>query len=148
MKALLQRVHEARVTVDNEVIGEIGQGLLVLLGVEHSDTEADVLALADKCVRLRIFSDEHGKFNYSVLDLGLSVLVVSQFTLLADTRRGRRPSFTAAAPPEVAQPLVERFAAAVRDLGPRVATGRFGAHMVVSLENNGPVTLMLESRSA
>ena len=146
MKALLQRVQQARVSVGPEVVGEIGQGLLVLLGVEQSDTEADALALADKTARLRIFADEQGKFNHSALDLSLSVLVVSQFTLLADTRRGRRPSFTEAALPGIAEPLVERFADAIKDMGLTVATGRFGAHMMVSLENDGPVTLMLESK--
>ena len=127
-------------------MGAIGPGLLVFLGVEHGDTEEDALTLADKTAHLRIFSDEQGRFNLSALDVGGSVLVVSQFTLLADTRRGRRPSFTDAAPPELAEPLVSRFVAAVRDAGLQVATGRFGAHMIVHLDNDGPVTLMLESR--
>ncbi len=148
MKALLQRVRHARVSVDEEVIGEIAQGLLVLLGVEHADTEQDAVVLAEKTAHLRIFSDEEGKFNYSALDLSHAVLVVSQFTLLADTRRGRRPSFTGAAPPHIAEPLVERFVGAIRGLGLTVATGRFGAHMLVSLENDGPVTLMLDSKSS
>ena len=146
MKALLQRVRHACVTVDGVTIGEIGEGLLVLLGVEHSDTAADARTLAEKCARLRIFSDEDDKFNLSALDLGHSVLVVSQFTLLADARRGRRPSFTDAAPPNVAAPLVEAFADELKGLGINVATGQFGAHMIVNLENDGPVTLMLESK--
>lgn len=148
MKALLQRVRHAKVSVDEEVIGEIAQGLLVLLGVEHTDTAQDADVLAEKTAHLRIFSDEEGKFNYSALDLSLAVLVVSQFTLLADTRRGRRPSFTGAAPPHIAEPLVERFVGAVRGLSLPVATGKFGAHMLVSLENDGPVTLMLDSKSS
>ena len=127
-------------------MGTIGPGLLVLLGVEHGDTEEDALPLADKTAHLRIFSDEQGRFNLSALDVGGAVLVVSQFTLLADTRHGRRPSFTDAAPPELAEPLVSRFAAAIRAAGLPVATGRFGAHMIVHLENDGPVTLMLESK--
>ena len=146
MKALIQRVRQAHVTVAEETVGAIGPGLLVFLGVEHGDTEEDALTLADKTAHLRIFSDEQGRFNLSALDVGGSVLVVSQFTLLADTRRGRRPSFTDAAPPELAEPLVSRFVAAVRDAGLQVATGRFGAHMIVHLDNDGPVTLMLESR--
>ena len=148
MKALLQRVHHAKVSVDGEVIAEIAQGLLVLLGVEHADTEQDAVALAQKTAHLRIFSDEEGKFNHSALDLNLAVLVVSQFTLLADTRRGRRPSFTGAAPPHIAEPLVERYVGAIRSLSLPVATGKFGAHMLVTLENDGPVTLMLDSRSS
>jgi len=127
-------------------VGAIGLGLLVLLGVGHGDTEEDALTLADKTAHLRIFSDEQGRFNLSALDVGGAVLVVSQFTLLADTRHGRRPSFTDAAPPELAEPLVSRFTAAIRESGLPVATGRFGAHMIVHLENDGPVTLMLESK--
>ena len=147
MKALLQRVRRAQVTADEEVLGSIEMGLLVLLGVEQGDTEADALLLADKTARLRIFSDEAGRFNCSTLDVGGAMLVVSQFTLLADTRRGRRPSFSSAAPPDIAAPLVDRFAAALQTLGLEVATGRFGASMLVSLENDGPVTLMLESKA-
>jgi len=127
-------------------VGAIGLGLLVLLGVGHGDTEEDALTLADKTAHLRIFSDEQGRFNLSALDVGGAVLVVSQFTLLADTRHGRRPSFTDAAPPELAEPLVSRFTTAIREAGLPVATGRFGAHMIVHLENDGPVTLMLESK--
>lgn len=146
MKALLQRVRQAQVKVEDEVVGAIGPGLLVLLGVEQGDTEADAFALADKTAHLRIFADEAGRFNRSALEVGGEVLVVSQFTLLADTRRGRRPSFTAAASPEQAAPLVDRFVAAVQATGLRTATGRFGAYMLVSLENDGPVTLLLQSR--
>ncbi|MBI2887039.1 MAG: D-tyrosyl-tRNA(Tyr) deacylase [Chloroflexi bacterium] len=146
MKALLQRVQRAQVTVEGATVGAIGPGLLVLLGVAQGDTQADATVLAEKTAQLRIFPDGAGRFNRSVLDAGGAVLVVSQFTLLADTRRGRRPSFTGAAPPEAAQPLVEAFCAALRAAGLHVASGRFGAHMLVSLENDGPVTLMLESK--
>lgn len=145
MKALVQRVLQARVLVDAEVVGEIGPGLLVFLGVEHTDSAVDALYLANRTARLRIFADEAGRFNRSALDVQGAVLVVSQFTLMADTRHGHRPSFTEAAPPEVAAPLINRYADALREEGLQVAAGRFGAHMVVSLENDGPVTLMLES---
>lgn len=146
MKALLQRVRSAQVTVDGERIGVIGPGLVVFVGVEQGDDENDALTLADKTAQLRIFPDETGRFDRSIIDVGGAVLVISQFTLMADTRRGRRPSFTAAAPPTVSEPLVQRFAEAFQNAGLRVATGRFGAHMLVSLENDGPVTLLLESR--
>lgn len=146
MKALLQRVRSARVTVAGELIGAIGPGLVVFVGVEQGDDENDALTLADKTVQLRIFPDEIGRFDRSVVDAGGAVLVISQFTLMADTRRGRRPSFTAAAPPTAAEPLVRCFAEAIQKAGLHVATGRFGAHMLVSLENDGPVTLLLESK--
>ena len=146
MKALVQRVLSARVTGDDAVIGEIGPGLLVLLGVEQTDGEAEALHLADRTAKLRIFSDAEGRFNLSLLDTGGSALVVSQFTLMADTRRGHRPSFTDAAAPEQAAPLVDRYVDALRAAGPTVATGQFGAHMVVSLENDGPVTIMLQRK--
>ena len=145
MKALLQRVKEASVSVDDETIGVIGRGVLVFLGVAQGDTEAEAAFLADKVVNLRIFSDEAGHFNRSVKDTGGEVLVVSQFTLLADTRRGRRPSFTDAAAPEVARPLVDRFTDIISQTGLRVATGQFGAYMQVTLQNDGPVSLMLDS---
>ncbi|PDW00082.1 D-aminoacyl-tRNA deacylase [Candidatus Chloroploca asiatica] len=145
MRALIQRVSEASVTVEGSVVGAIGPGLLVLLGVGQGDGPAEAQFLADKTAGLRIFSDAAGKFNYSVQESGGSVLVVSQFTLYADTRKGRRPSFVRAAPPEVAQPLVEVYAEALRALGLTVAMGRFGAMMQVALLNDGPVTIMLEA---
>jgi D-tyrosyl-tRNA(Tyr) deacylase len=147
MRALLQRVTQASVTVDKEIVGQIDQGLLVLLGVGQGDGEAQVKALVDKIVHLRIFEDDEGKMNRSLLDIGGSVLVVSQFTLYADTRKGRRPSFTDAAPPALAEPLVEHFKAAIAAYDISVAGGVFGAHMDVSLTNDGPVTLWLDSAS-
>ena len=145
MRALLQRVSRASVTVDEQVVGKIGQGLLVLLGVGRDDSEVHVKALADKIVYLRIFGDDEGKMNRSLLDIGGEVLVVSQFTLYADVRRGRRPSFTDAAPPSIAEPLVERFKDAIAAYGLTVADGIFGAYMQVELLNDGPVTIWLDS---
>src|SRR6266516_6120765 len=145
MRALVQRVSRASVSVDGQVVGQIGQGLLVLLGVGQDDSEAQVKTLADKIVYLRIFGDNEGKMNRSLLDIGGEVLVVSQFTLYADTRRGRRPSFTDAAPPSVAEPLVERFKAAIYAYGLKVVGGVFGAHMDVELLSDGPVTIWLDS---
>ncbi len=145
MRALLQRVTCASVTVEGYVVGQIGQGLLILLGVGHDDGESQVKALADKIAYLRIFEDEQGKMNRSLLDIGGQALVVSQFTLYADTRRGRRPSFTDAAPPALAEPLVERFKEMLADYGLEVAGGVFGAYMQVELLNDGPVTLWLDS---
>ncbi len=145
MRALLQRVSRASVTVDDQIVGQIGQGLLVFLGVGQGDGEAQVKTLADKIVHLRIFEDDQGKMNRSLLDIGGEVLVVSQFTLYADTRRGRRPGFTDAASPAIAEPLVERFKALVAASGVRIAGGVFGAHMDVSLVNDGPVTIWLDS---
>lgn len=145
MKAVIQRVTEAAVTVDNQVVGQIGPGLLILLGVGIGDGDAEVKLLAEKTVNLRIFTDSAGKFNHSLLDSGGAALVVSQFTLYADTRRGRRPSFTSAAMPDVAAPLVEAFCAEIRRYGVPVATGRFGAMMHVALVNDGPVTITLDS---
>ncbi len=145
MRALLQRVSRASVTVDEQVVGKIGQGLLVLLGVGRDDSEVHVKALADKIVYLRIFGDDEGKMNRSLLDIGGEVLVVSQFTLYADTRRGRRPSFTDAAPPSIAEPLVERFKDTIAAYGLTVADGIFGAYMQVELLNDGPVTIWLDS---
>src|SRR5215471_5813732 len=133
MRALIQRVSRASVTVDERVVGQIGQGLLVLLGVGHDDSEVQVKTLADKIVYLRIFGDDEGKMNRSLLDIGGEVLVISQFTLYADTRKGRRPSFTDAAPPEIAEPLCKRFKDAVATYGLKVAGGVFGAHMDVEL---------------
>jgi D-tyrosyl-tRNA(Tyr) deacylase len=146
MRALLQRVTEARVTVDGAVTGEIGAGLLVLLGVSKADTEADAEFTAQKVLNLRIFEDEQGKMNRSVLETGGGLLVVSQFTLYGDCRKGRRPSFDDAAPAAQAKALYEHFVEAARRSGLRVETGIFQAHMVVTLSNDGPVTLLVESR--
>ncbi|MBK9715574.1 MAG: D-tyrosyl-tRNA(Tyr) deacylase [Kouleothrix sp.] len=145
MRAVIQRVSKASVTVDGAVVGQIGRGLLVLLGVGAGDAAADVRQLAEKIANLRIFADDEGRFNRSALDIGGAALVVSQFTLYADTRRGRRPSFSGAALPEVAAPLVEGFVAALRERGLPVETGVFGAHMDVDLRNDGPVTIILDS---
>ncbi len=145
MRALLQRVSHASVTVDGKVVGQIGRGLLVLLGVGRGDSEVQVKTLADKIAYLRIFGDDEGKMNRSLLDIGGEVLVISQFTLYADTRKGRRPSFTDAAPPAIAEPLCERFKDAVAAYGLKVAGGVFGARMEVELLNSGPVTIWLDS---
>jgi D-aminoacyl-tRNA deacylase len=144
MRAVCQRVSEARVLVDGSVVGEIGVGLVVLLGVERGDTEADAERLAGKAARLRIFEGETSKFDVSILDVRGSALVVSQFTLIADTRKGNRPSFTRAAPPEKADPLYERFCAALAGEGVPVERGVFGAQMAVELVNEGPVTIVLD----
>ncbi len=144
MKACIQRVSEAQVTVEEEVVGRIGRGLLVLLGVGHDDALRNADRLADKLVGLRIFEDEHGKMNRSLIDVDGEMLVVSQFTLWGDCRKGRRPSFVNAAPPELAQQLYEYFCAAVHAKGVQVARGRFRAHMEVALVNDGPVTLNVE----
>ncbi len=144
MRALLQRVSHASVTVEGRKISEIGQGLLILLGVSPMDGEAQAEFLADKIVHLRIFEDEQGRMNLSVLDVKGEALVVSQFTLYADARKGRRPSFTDAAQPEIAEPLVERFVTALRNRGIPTQTGQFGEHMLVDLQNDGPVTIWLE----
>jgi D-tyrosyl-tRNA(Tyr) deacylase len=147
MRALIQRVSSASVEVEGKVVGRSGPGLLVLLGVGQGDGEDEAMLLADKTVGLRIFSDEAGRFNHSLLDVGGSVLVVSQFTLYADLQRGRRPGFSQAALPEVAAPLVERYVAAIRARGITVETGVFGAMMRVALVNEGPVTVMLDSET-
>jgi D-tyrosyl-tRNA(Tyr) deacylase len=144
MRAVLQRVAEARVRIDGAVVGEIGRGLLVLLGVAPGDAEEQARWLADKIVGLRIFADAEDKMNLSVADVEGGVLVVSQFTLYGDCSKGRRPSFIAAAPPEIAVPLYEKFVEAVKAHGVPVATGQFGALMQVELINDGPVTLILE----
>jgi D-tyrosyl-tRNA(Tyr) deacylase len=146
MRAVLQRVSEARVRIAGEVVGDIGRGLLVLLGVAPTDTPEQARWLADKIVGLRIFGDAEGKMNLAVADVGGSVLIVSQFTLHGDCSKGRRPSFIAAAPPEIAVPLYETFINEVKALGVPVATGRFGAMMQVELINDGPVTLILDSK--
>ena len=145
MRALIQRVDRARVSVGDEVVGEIGRGLCVFVGVTHSDDEAVAERLAGRVWNLRVFDDEGGFMNVPVSEVGGEVLVVSQFTLYGDTRKGRRPSWGAAARPEQAEPLVERFSSALADLGARVATGRFGAHMQVELLNDGPVTVTVEA---
>jgi D-tyrosyl-tRNA(Tyr) deacylase len=148
MRVLLQRVTKASVTIDEVVTAAVGPGLVLLVGVTHGDGPEEAKRLALKVAHLRIFEDLSGKFNRSLLDTGGEVLVVSQFTLYADTRKGRRPSFTGAARPEQAEPLVDIFAETLRVLGAtRVATGRFGASMLVEIHNAGPVTIMLESDS-
>ncbi len=144
MRALVQRVSHASVTVDGRVVGEIDHGFAVLLGVTHSDSMAEVTWLANKVAGLRVFEDTEGKMNASLADAGGALLVVSQFTLYGDARKGRRPSFTKAARPEHAEPLVEAFVDRLRSRGYQVATGVFGAHMDVEIHNDGPVTLMLE----
>ncbi|MBI4297643.1 MAG: D-tyrosyl-tRNA(Tyr) deacylase [Chloroflexi bacterium] len=146
MRALLQRVSQASVSVEGSVVGNIGPGLLVFLGVGQGDTETDACHLVDKVSNLRIFADRVGKLNLSLLDIEGEALVVSQFTLLADTRKGRRPNFIQAAPPEIAQPLVDSFVLGLREAGLKVETGQFQAHMMVKLCNDGPVTLMLDSK--
>lgn len=145
MKALLQRVTEASVTVDHEVVGKIGRGLVILLGVANGDTEKEARYLAGKIANLRIFADREGKFNLSALDVHAELLIVSQFTLLADTRKGRRPSFIDAAPPKQADRLVDYFVQQAKATGLKVATGRFQTFMHVEIHNDGPVTIMLDS---
>jgi D-tyrosyl-tRNA(Tyr) deacylase len=145
MRAIIQRVSQASVEVEGRIVGAIGAGLLVLLGVGHGDNEAEARQLAEKTALLRIFADEDGRFNRSLVDIGGAALVVSQFTLYADTRKGRRPSFTDAAAPDVAAPLVDAYAAALRAAGVPVESGVFGASMRVSLVNDGPVTISLDS---
>ena len=145
MRAVVQRVSKGRVTVEGRVTGEIGNGLVILLGVGTGDTLAEVDLLAEKIARLRIFSDEDGKFNLSAIDVGAEMLVVSQFTLYADCRRGRRPGFTDAARPEVAIPLYEAFVEALRKMELKVETGQFQAMMMVDISNDGPVTIWLDT---
>jgi D-tyrosyl-tRNA(Tyr) deacylase len=144
MRALIQRVSSGKVVVDDQVIAQIERGLVVLLGIGHGDGEEQAVYLAEKIANLRIFEDEQGKTNLSVLDVGGEAIVVSQFTLYADTRKGRRPSFVYAADPDVAEPLVERFADLLRGQGVPTRTGQFGAHMLVEIHNDGPVTIWLE----
>ena len=146
MKTLLQRVSRASVSIDGELVGSIGQGMVVFVGVAGGDTEEDIEYLVSKLSGLRIFADEAGKFNLSIQDVSGELLLVSQFTLLASTRKGRRPSFTDAAPPEIADKLFERFAERARETGLKVATGRFQQYMQVEIHNDGPVTIMLDSR--
>ncbi|MCF6283891.1 MAG: D-aminoacyl-tRNA deacylase [Candidatus Hydrogenedentes bacterium] len=148
MRAVVQRVRHSSVTVDDVVVGKIGLGLMVLLGIDLEDEEKDAAYMADKIVGLRIFNDYDDKFNLSLLDVGGSVLLVSQFTLHGDCRKGRRPSFVKAARPEKAAPLYERVGELLRDKGVTVANGVFGVHMDVALVNDGPVTLLLDSGTA
>ncbi|MFQ5924978.1 MAG: D-aminoacyl-tRNA deacylase [Dehalococcoidia bacterium] len=147
MKALLQRVSKASVTVEGQVVGHIGRGLVVFVGISSEDRERDAQYLAEKTVNLRLFSDREDKFNLSALDTRGDLLVVSQFTLLADTKKGRRPGFTKAAPPGEAEALFERFLAFLRTSGLRVETGRFQQHMLVEIHNDGPVTILLDSKN-
>ncbi|MGI6777488.1 MAG: D-aminoacyl-tRNA deacylase [Acetivibrionales bacterium] len=146
MRAVVQRVSKARVIVNGKVMGEIGKGLMVLLGVGQEDTDADVEYMADKIVNLRIFEDEDGKMNISLLDIGGELLVVSQFTLYGDCRKGKRPSFTAASRPEAARDLYGKFIERSRGYGIKVETGTFQAMMNVEIHNDGPVTMLLDSK--
>ncbi len=145
MRALIQRVRSAKVSVENQIVAEITHGLVILLGIGRGDDEEKARFLTGKIANLRIFEDEHGKFNLSILDKGGAAIVVSQFTLFADTLKGRRPSFTGAAPPEVAAPLVVKFAELLRAQGVSTQTGVFGTHMLVEINNDGPVTIWLEN---
>ncbi len=144
MKAVVQRVTQARVSIDGETVGAIQSGLVVLLGIGQADGEAEALWMAGKIANLRIFEDQQGKFNRSLLETGGAVLLISQFTLYGDAHKGRRPSFTEAAPPAVAEPLVERVAQLLAGLGVPVSSGRFQAHMLVEIHNDGPVTIALD----
>lgn len=148
MRALIQRVTAGCVSIDGEAVGAIGKGLVILFGVTHDDTEADCRYLADKVANLRVFSDSEGKMNLSLLETGGEALIISQFTLYGDSRKGRRPSYTDAALPERAIPLYEMFIREMEALGIKVATGRFGADMLVDIHNDGPVTLMVESKKS
>ena len=145
MRALIQRVSQASVSVEGHVVAAIEHGLVVLVGVARDDTEADARYLAEKTANLRILPDDSGKFNLSTLDMSGEVLVVSQFTLMASTRKGRRPSFSEAASPEKAEPLVDTFAQFLRSAGLKVETGRFQQHMLVEIHNDGPITILLDS---
>lgn len=146
MRAVIQRVREGRVSVEGQTIGQIGHGLVILLGAGHGDGEPEADRLADKIANLRIFADAEGKTNLSILDVGGGALVISQFTLYADCRKGRRPSFVQAAPPDVAAPLVDYFAKRLRQAGVgRVETGEFGAMMLVEIQNDGPFTIVLDT---
>lgn len=146
MRSVIQRVKSARVDIDGNTVGEIGKGLLVLLGACDDDTEADIKWLADKISGLRIFTDENGKMNLSLADVGGDILVVSQFTLYGDCKKGRRPNFMSAGKPEYAEKMYNEFTAYLRSRVNRVETGKFGADMLVSLENDGPVTLIIDSK--
>lgn len=145
MRAVIQRVRKASVSADDQIVGAIGAGLVVFVGVTHDDDEKDARFLAQKIATLRVFEDGAGKFNSSALDVGASALVVSQFTLYADTRRGRRPDFIDAARPQVAEPLIEKFVSLLREQGLKVETGKFQSKMLVKIFNDGPVTIILDS---
>jgi D-aminoacyl-tRNA deacylase len=145
VRLILQRVSQAKVIVEDRMVAQIGPGLLILLGIGHGDTESDADVLAEKCAQLRIFGDAEGKTNLSIMDTSGEALIVSQFTLYADARKGRRPSFTEAAPPDRARELVDYFAASLGRIGVPTKTGIFGAHMRVELTNDGPFTIQLES---
>lgn len=146
MRALIQRVSNASVIIDDKTVGKIKRGLVILLGITHEDTEADIKYLTDKCVNLRVFCDDNDKMNRSLLDVEGEALIISQFTLYGDTRKGRRPGFSEAARPDHATVLYEKFVQAVKNYKIKVATGKFGAKMLVDIKNDGPVTLMLESK--
>lgn len=146
MRLLIQRAAKGSVSIGGETVGRTGKGLVVLVGVTHTDTEADAEYLANKCVNLRIFTDENDKMNLSLLDIGGGMLAISQFTLYGDCVKGRRPGFDLAARPELAEPLYEKFVELVRNTGVPVKTGRFGADMMVEIHNDGPVTFLLESK--
>ncbi len=146
MRAILQRVEKASVSVENKIVGKINKGLVILLGVKNEDTEEDARYLAEKCVNLRIFTDNKNKFNLSALDVKGEVLVISQFTLYGNTSKGRRPSFIEAAPPEISEPLYEKFVSCAKKSGLKVECGIFGAMMLVEIHNDGPVTIIAESR--
>jgi D-tyrosyl-tRNA(Tyr) deacylase len=146
MNALLQRVKEASVVIDGQVVGQIGRGIVLLAGIHRGDTPTDIDGMAEKCLYLRIFDDDEGRMNRSVLDVRGGILAISQFTLCADTRKGRRPNFIDAALPEAALPLFNRFIERLQESGLPVATGIFGARMLVDIQNDGPVTFILESK--
>jgi D-tyrosyl-tRNA(Tyr) deacylase len=148
MRAVVQRVTKASVSIDGKIVGSIGKGLVILLGIKNGDLDDDVKFLAEKCVNLRIFSDAAGKFNLSALDVSGEILAISQFTLYGDTRKGRRPSFIEAAPPEISEPLYQTFVTYLRQSGLKVETGEFGAMMLVEIFNDGPVTILLESKES
>lgn len=145
MRSVVQRVSEASVTIDDKIAGQIGRGLVVLLGIKQGDTEKDASWLAEKIVNLRIFEDDKGKMNLSLADIGGEMLIISQFTLFGDCRKGRRPGFSSAAPPELAEPLYRQFIEKVNNLEIKTATGIFQAEMAVQLTNDGPVTMLLDS---
>jgi len=147
MRALVQRVKTGSVTIDGKIAGAIGRGLVILLGIRIGDTAEDVNFVADKCANLRIFEDDDGKFNLSALNIGAEILVISQFTLYGDCRKGRRPSFIDAAPPETSEPLYESFIERIRQQELLTQTGKFGANMLVEIHNDGPVTILVESKN-
>jgi len=145
MRALIQRVSTARVCVGEKVLGKINRGLVILIGIRNGDTQAEIEYIAEKAINLRIFEDEQGKMNLSALNTAAEILAISQFTLYADCRRGRRPGFSQAAPPETSKPLYEDFVRYLKKSGLKIAEGEFGAHMLVEIHNDGPVTIMLDS---